>query len=177
MMSDMTRIAALSTGLYRIVTVLLVVLPVLLLVFLVRGWLNPDDLMARFPGVAQTVSPPTALIVTLIGAISLPPLLMALAQARALFARYRAGEILSDACAGHIHRIGQMLVVLAFLGIVVPTLQVLALSWTNPPGQKMLQIGLSSDSLGFLVAGGLLTVIGWVMREAARIKAENEGFV
>jgi hypothetical protein len=60
---------------------------------------------------------------------------------------------------------------------VVPTLQVLALSWTNPPGQKMLQIGLSSDSLGFLVAGGLLTVIGWVMREAARIKAENEGFV
>jgi hypothetical protein len=176
-MSDMTRIAALSTGLHRIVTVLLVVLPVLLVILLLRGWLNPDDLLARFPGITQTVSPATALIVTLIGAFNLPPLLVALGQSRHLFARYRRGEILSDACAGHIHRIGQMLVALALLGIVVPTLQVLALSWTNPPGQKMLQIGLSSDSLGFLLAGGLLTVVGWVLREAARVKAENEGFV
>ena len=28
-----------------------------------------------------------------------------------------------------------------------------------------------------LMAAGLLTVIGWAMREAAEVKAENEGFV
>ena len=30
---------------------------------------------------------------------------------------------------------------------------------------------------GFAMAAGLLTVIGWAMREAARVQAENEGFV
>jgi len=36
---------------------------------------------------------------------------------------------------------------------------------------------LDQGTLGFLLAAGLLTVIGWAMREAAAVKAENEGFV
>jgi hypothetical protein len=176
-MSDERRIHTLSTWLHWTALALLIILPSTLMVVLIRGWLSPDDLLAQFPGVTERVSPPTALVVTLIGAFGLPPLLSALDQARRLFARYQTGEILSDACAGHIHSIGRMLVILAVLGVVVPMLQVLALSWGNPPGQRMLQIGLSSGTIGFFMAGSLLTVIGWVMREAARVKAENEGFV
>lgn len=176
-MPDMSRISTLSTWLFWTALVLMIVLPVALIAILIRGWLTPDDLLTQFPGVTASVSPAIALIVTLIGALSLPPLLMALDQARRLFARYQAGEILSDACASHIHRVGQMLVTLAILDVILPTLQVLVLSWGNPVGQKMLQIGLSDETLGFLLAGGMLTVIGWVMREAARVKAENEEFV
>jgi hypothetical protein len=176
-MPDISRISTLSTWLYWTALVLMIVLPVALIAILMRYWLNPDDLIAQFPGVTASIRPSTALIVTLIGALSLPSLLVALDQARQLFARYRSGEILSQACASHIHRVGQMLVTLAFLGVILPTLQVLLLSWGNPPGQKILQIGFADENLGFLLAGGMLTVIGWVMREAARVKAENEAFV
>lgn len=41
----------------------------------------------------------------------------------------------------------------------------------------MLPISLDGGTLEFLLAAGLLTVIGWAMGEAARVKAENEGFV
>ena len=43
--------------------------------------------------------------------------------------------------------------------------------------ERTLSIGLDSGTLGFLMAAGLLTVIGWAMREAAAVKAENAGFV
>ena len=175
--SDLDRIVRLSTWLHRAATALLIVLPVVFVVFLLRWALNPDDLIGYFPGVTTQVSSMTAVIVTLLGALSLPPLLVALAQMRRLFGRYRRAEILSAACAGHVQVIGHMLVALAVLAIVGPTLQVLALSWQNPPGQRILQIGLSDQTLGFLLAGAFLSVVGWVMREAARIKAENEGFV
>jgi hypothetical protein len=36
---------------------------------------------------------------------------------------------------------------------------------------------LDQGTLGFLMAAGLLTVIGWAMREAAAVKAENAAFV
>lgn len=51
----------------------------------------------------------------------------------------------------------------------------LILRWQAP--RKMLPISLDGGTLEFLLAAGLLTVIGWAMGEAARVKAENEGFV
>jgi hypothetical protein len=41
----------------------------------------------------------------------------------------------------------------------------------------MLPISLDGGTLGFLLAARLLPVTGWAMGEAARVKAENEGFV
>jgi O-antigen ligase len=61
--------------------------------------------------------------------------------------------------------------------VIVPTLQGLVLSWQAAPGGRVLQIGLDGGTLGFVLSAGLLTVTGWAMREAARLKAENEGFV
>jgi len=92
-----------------------------------------------------------------------------------LFAAYRDGEVLSVGNAETILRIGRNFLMVAAFTVLVPTLQVLILSWRA--GQRMLSIGLDQGTLGFLLAAGLLTVIGWAMREAAAVKAENEGFV
>ncbi|MGL4238491.1 MAG: hypothetical protein ACRCSW_20690, partial [Tabrizicola sp.] len=72
-------------------------------------------------------------------------------------------------------QIGRALILVAVFTVVTPTLVTLILSWNAP--QRTLAIGIDSGTLGFLMAAGLLTVIGWAMREAARVKAENEGFV
>ena len=96
---------------------------------------------------------------------------------RGLFALYRRGQILTDAAAERIRRIGAALVVLAVAGTLLHTAQALLLTIDNPAGQRHLVLSLSSDSLGFLLSGGLLVVIGWAMREAARAAAENASFV
>lgn len=170
------HITRLSRGLYWSASVLLGLLPFVVVLALWNGWADPAAFAARFPGLppATQIAPVKALGVMLIGALTLPFLIILLAQMRALFARYAAGDVLSAPCARHIRRIGQMLVALALLGVLVPTLQVLALTWDNPEGQKVLTIGLTGETLGFVLAGGLMTVIGWVMGAAGR---EVEAFV
>ena len=71
--------------------------------------------------------------------------------------------------------IGRALLAVAAFTIAVPTLHALILSWNAP--QRVLSIALDSGTLGFAIAAGLLTVIGWAMREAAAVKAENAAFV
>ena len=59
----------------------------------------------------------------------------------------------------------------------MPTLLVLALTADNPAGTKILQIGLSSESLGLILTAALFITIGAVMHEAARLAEENAGFI
>jgi uncharacterized membrane protein len=61
--------------------------------------------------------------------------------------------------------------------VLVPTLQIVVLSWHIGLGQRLLSIGIDSSTLGFLLSGGLLIVIGWVMREAAKAAEDAKGFV
>ncbi|MGL6211790.1 MAG: hypothetical protein ACRC14_18355 [Paracoccaceae bacterium] len=170
------HVVRLSLWLYWTASVLVVVLPLTVLLALLNGWADPPALGARFPALPEmtVITQTKAAIVTLIGALTLPVLIVLCLQMRALFGRYARGEVLSAACAGHIRRIGQMLGVLAGLGVLVPTLQMLALTYDNPVGQKVLSIGLTGETLGYLLAAGMLMVVGWVMGAAA---AEIEGFV
>ena len=41
----------------------------------------------------------------------------------------------------------------------------------------MLTIGIDGATAGFILAGGLLVAIGWVMGEAARVAEDNRGFI
>ena len=178
-MPNQAQITRLSNCLYLLTTATLFALPLLAVWGLVSGWSDPASLAARFahlpPG--TTLTPMNAAIASAIGAITLPPALMALVEMRGLFRRYAAGEILTGQSAGHIRRIGQILMALALLGVMIPTFQVIALTSQNPPGQRVLSVGLTSDTMGFLLAGGLLVVIGWAMAEGARAAEENASFI
>ena len=50
-------------------------------------------------------------------------------------------------------------------------------SLANPPGERVLTISLEGADLGQVLAGGLMVVIGWAMREAAVVAEENRGFI
>jgi Protein of unknown function (DUF2975) len=173
------RIARLSDWLFWISTALAWVLPLTVIAAILRGWFDPAALMARFPGLPSgTVTTPfQGTLVAAVAVVAVYPLVAALLAMRSLFARYRTGEILTDACAGDILRVGRALFLVAAVTVVVPMLQLLILSWNAGPGEWVLSIGLDQGTLGFLVSGGLLVVIGWVMREAARASEENRGFV
>lgn len=87
------------------------------------------------------------------------------------------GEAFQPDTAGYALRLGRVLLGLALLNVVGRTVIILALTWNNPPGQRSLAIGLEGADVMLLLAASVLTLFGWIQAEAARIAAENEGFV
>lgn len=101
----------------------------------------------------------------------------ALWQAQALFRLYRDGETLSPAPARRIGGIGTGLLLATGLAVAVRPAAALALSLSNPPGQRLVAMSFGSGDVALLLAAGLMVVIGWVMREAAAVAEENRRFV
>ncbi len=176
-MPDNHRLQALSGLLYWVALALSVLLPILVLVYAGQGISDPSSLLSRTPLLPADTAVTTAQagLVAGVALVSVLPMVAALRGMVRLFGAYREGEVLSRQNADTILRIGRNMLIVAGFTVLVPTLQTLILSWHA--GQKTLSIGLDSGTLGFLMAAGLLTVIGWAMREAAAVKAENEGFV
>lgn len=174
-----TRIATLSGWLYSGTTALYYGLPLGLIAALTPGIASPDWLLSRMTDLPQGTAMTPFKYAAVIGIVwlALLPMFGALSHMRGLFRLYRRGDILTDTCAHHILRTGQWLVTLAGTSLLIKPLQTVLMTYDNPPGQRALAIGIDSSMLGFLLAGGLLVAIGWVMREAALVAQENAGFV
>jgi hypothetical protein len=176
-MQDQTRLQTLSGMLYWVALVLSVTLPIVVLIYAGKWVTDPASLLSRGPDLppGTVVTPVQAGLVSAVALASVLPMVAALRGMVRLFSRYREGDVLSLENAEAILRIGRAMLLVALFTVLMPTLQTLILSWSAP--QRTLSIGLDSGTLGFLMAAGLLTVIGWAMRDAAAVKAENEGFV
>jgi hypothetical protein len=178
-MSSDTRIRRLSNGLYWLVNAVLVTAPIAVLWGFSQAWTNPDwvvSMLANLPR-GMAIDPSRSVTITLLGCIAAAPLFYAIFQMKGLFNHYRRGDILTEACARHILRIGQGLMVTSVAALLLPTLQTLALTYDNPPGSRMLMLGISGNVVAVFLLSGLLTVIGLALRDAAKIAAENASFV
>lgn len=122
------------------------------------------DLGSRLGGLAGSLLPTAASLV-------------ALAQMWALFGCFARGELLARAPARHLRRLGLALCALAVAQPLGRTLSILALTWGNPPGERQIWLGLSSDHYLSLLFGLLLLALAQVLAEAARVADENAEFV
>lgn len=178
-MSSQARIVQVSNWLYWLVSgVSLAIVPVLIWIVATQ-WHSTDWLVDNFPALPpETVLSRTkSVLILALSGLALAPLFMAILRMRSLFDHYRSREILTEACARDIVLIGQWLMVMAGVRLMLPTLEMLALTFDNPPGARMLTVALSSNTVAVFLMAGLLTVIGWALRDAARIADENAGFV
>ena len=66
---------------------------------------------------------------------------------------------------------------LAFLRPMTATLLGVALTWSNPAGQRVLAVAVSIDDYMIGAFGGLVLAIGHVMVEAALIADDNRQIV
>lgn len=178
-MQPLCRIARLFRLPVMATSFLIYQLPVTLILAAAPGVLPPATLHAAFRD-----GPPATLITPFrtarclsAGWVAMLPLIWALVEIKGLFARCCRGDILSHENARHILRIMQALVAVALMGIVTRTLLGLALTCYDGAGQKMLAASPDGTTAGFMLAGGLLAAIGWVMGEAARVAEDNRGFV
>lgn len=113
-------------------------------------------------------------------AAGLAPLGLALAalwQIWRLFGCYARAEVFSARASRHLLRLAQAVITLAPALPLGHTLAVLALTWRNPPGQRLLVFGLSSQHYLALLLGLVLLAMALVMREAQRMAQENAEFV
>lgn len=178
-MSELSRISRLAGGLHVVASLVLVAVPLLVAVFLWRGWNDPSWLSAAFPALPEgtALTPMKSTLVIALGAVTLLPVAAALLHMRGLFSRYRQGEILTLPCARHILRAWQALVLLALVQFIILPVQIMVLTADNPAGERIVSLDFTSETLWLLLSGGLLVVIGWVMVEAARAAEENAGFI
>ena len=91
-----------------------------------------------------------------------------------LFKYYENGKIFYQENVSCYRKIGYILIISMFAGIVNNSLMSMILSLNNPPGQRQLAIGLSSNDLTKLVIGLLIILISWIMDKGREIQDEQQ---
>lgn len=150
---------------------------------LVWVWFTPSWVEAhvvphlRLQGVPVALDGAARLTAFAASMIPMTVLLYLLHQAYALFDAFRIGNVFSTDAPVRLRRIGSCIVALAILRPLTSTLLGLILTWTNPPGQRILALSLGIDDYMIAALGGLVLAIGHVMTEAARIAEDNRQIV
>lgn len=157
----------------------MVVLPITIIGGLLSLPFVPDSLGDTVSGITPSADVSRTQMVLVVGLSLISPLILlhTLNEMRKLFDAYVAGDVLTEGSAKLILRIGQGFLALAIVPFLLRPIQSVLLTMANPPGQRSLAIGIDSDMLFFALAGGLITVIGWAMRAASEVAAENKAFV
>ena len=157
----------------------MVLLPLSLLVPLWGDGLTRADAMKAFPGLHIWPGVETWQLVVAMGLGCLAAIagIWVLWQMRGLFRLYQMGEVLTDAAARHIRKIGQGLLAVAILPVVVFPLQTVILTMNNPEGERSVAVGFELNDVAFLLAGGMLVLIGWAMGEASRMAQDHAAIV
>lgn len=112
-------------------------------------------------------------------AVLLPGLagLAALHTLRQLLGHYIKGLLFDLKAACLLRRLGWWLTSMGALQAVSPTLALLALTSHNPPGQRILMLGISFEDYTLLIVGALILLLASVMVEAVRLAQENQEFI
>lgn len=103
--------------------------------------------------------------------------LLALLQLWLLVGRYARGDVFSAASVRTFARFAHALLLYWLALVLGRALVVVALTWDNPPGQRVLIVGLGSDDFVLLLFGAVLAAVAQVMRQAARMAEDVAGFV
>ena len=115
-----------------------------------------------------------------LAAAGLPTVIVGLAslwQLWSLFGEYLRGAVFSAHALACLRRFGALLVALAIVQPLSQALMSVAISWDNPPGERMLLVAISSSDYALVIGALVFLAIARVMTEAARVAEENESFV
>lgn len=181
-MADMERLRRLSRLMQNIVLVFTGVL------FVAACWviLGSFSNKAGFEGVLRqslSIDGPITLTSSSIGVtvvlmlVQLGLFVAALYCVWRMFGAFAAEEPLSGDSALWMRRAGLSFVVVAGGSIVLQTAVILVLTLGNPPGQKMLAVGVGSSELLALLIASIMYMTSRLITVAAEVRADQKGFI
>lgn len=129
------------------------------------------------PGIMILPSSAMLLATAFVAVIPAAMFLMCLLQAWQLFGLAGRNQLYSVSGQAVLGRLGKLAVAAASLGFVTRTIVGLMLTWANPPGQKMLMIGIGSGEMTGLLVGLLVFLFAAVVRDATALAQENATFI
>jgi hypothetical protein len=141
---------------------------------------TPDEFMyGNFVGKEFKISDGSfvRLLCYLLALVPLALYLAGLLAMRRLMALFETGFVFTERAALEITRIGWYVAMIAPVSIGCMTLGSVLLTWSNGPGQRAFNFQFGVGDILALSYGGLLIIIGIVMREAAKISDEHRQFV
>ncbi|MCP4114368.1 MAG: DUF2975 domain-containing protein [Desulfobacteraceae bacterium] len=101
-------------------------------------------------------------------------MLFALKSLKALFSLYEKGIYFEAENVKQFRLLGKLALWGVLTDAVNETFLILAKTINNPPGEKVLAIGISSDHVKLMVVACIIMLIGMVMDEGRKIKDENQ---
>ncbi len=171
------RVSSIMRYAIVITSVLLVVGNAVIWAF--AGWLEMGIVagLAIPPGIPVNMSVPVRIAGFLFSSVIVGVLVFGLWRAKALFDEFAEGHLFTARGAACLKTVARVTIFLAAMGPLSKTLLVLLFTASNPKGQKILQIGISSNDLMVAMIGGLLFAIALVMGEAAQLADDNAQIV
>ena len=142
-------------------------------------WLtvDPETLSMQWLGGVAPVYVLTPLLrvaclgLTLVAAL---PVLLALKHLRRLFLLYAGGTMFSELNVKALRGLGWSLILFALIQVFFEPVMGLVLSMSNPPGERVLNVGIGAGMLIAAFIGSVLLVIARVMNEARKIDEEQQ---
>ena len=177
-MDNQLKIGKISAILYGVFTLFIIVIPILHTIFWITVNHLPDALITVNSNPASLspnkLTPGLQIIGFIVGAFPLAVLMYGLANVRKLFFLYKTGEIFSFEHVKIFKKIAKALIFWVILSILYESAKSVIFSMGNPPGSRMLSVGIGGSEITTIVVAGISFAIAWVMDEARILSEENE---
>jgi hypothetical protein len=178
-MQNTERITTASRKLRRLCTGLIFCLPVICALF----WIFFNQFFSKVPmiplpvRVTDDLPALTRFLAFLADLIPLAIMIAGLQRLRDLFRLYEKGLIFTEENVNCFRSLGRILIIWVACDVVRRTLLGLVLTMFNPPGRRILTIGLDSADFTGVFVGIVVLIISWVMDEARKIQEDQALFI
>lgn len=177
-MDNLSKIKKLSKKFYVLLSLLLVAIPLLNILFWSLINYLPETLInINTPG--SPISPnklPVQLQVLgfIVSLLPLTALMYCIMNIRKLFSFYKEGVIFSFEHVKLFKKTATGLMIWVILNLIYDSAVSVIFTMGNPPGQRMLRVGIGSGEVTALFVGGIIFIIAWVMEEGRILNEEKE---
>lgn len=105
--------------------------------------------------------------------IPMAAMIYGLLKLRELFGLYEKGLIFTEKNVTCFRSLGRTLIIWVICDVVKNSLISIVLTLPNPPGHRMITVGLYSADFTAIFVGIVILIIAWVMDEARKIQEDQ----
>jgi len=177
-LDNLSKIKKLSKGFHLLLTVILFLVPL----YYVLYW----SLINHLPETLITVNTLSEPLIShdlpitlqfagfLVSLLPLSALTYGLVNIRKIFSFYKQGVIFSFEHVILFKKTAKALLLWVAFSIVYESAKSVLFTISNPPGSRIINVGLGSSEMTTLMVGGIVFLIAWVMDEGRILTEENE---